>query len=613
LSDVNKTQQPLLAVENLSVHFGAGLVVDTLSFSLDAGKTLAIVGESGSGKSVSALSILGLTPAVGGTVAQGAIHFQRKNGVCNILTLPEAQLRGLRGNDIAMIFQEPMTSLNPLFTVADQIGEVLTLHQGVSKREALEQTVQLLQKVRLPDARTIAGSYPHQLSGGMRQRVMIAMALACRPSLLIADEPTTALDVTVQAQILALIRDLQQETGMGLLFITHDMGVVAEMADDVVVMLRGKKVEEGDVRTMFAAPRHPYTQKLLAAVPRLGSMRGKSAPELLPLPDDDAPSADAPLPRAGEGVTTQALLEVKDLSVRFDIKGGLLGRTVGRVHAVENVNLAIYPGETLALVGESGSGKSTIGRTIQQLQAATGGDIVFRQQSCKAMSGREKHQFLRHVQYVFQDPFASLDPRKTIGFSIAEPIRTHGVLSDRAAIEARVDALLARVGLSPEVKTRYPHQFSGGQRQRVCIARALALQPQLIIADEALSALDVSVQAQIVNLLMSLQREENLSFLFISHDMAVVERMSHRVAVLYHGQIVELGARAQIFENPQHPYTRRLLAAVPVADPTLARKNTLLESTEPTSRMRSKNHAPTPLVYREVAPGHWVGEATTPM
>jgi len=620
------------------VHFGAGLVVDALDFSLDAGKTLAIVGESGSGKSVSALSILGLTPAVGGTVAQGAIHFQRKSGACNILTLPETQLRDLRGNDIAMIFQEPMTSLNPLFTIADQIGEVLTLHQGASNREALEQTVQLLQKVRLPDARTIAASYPHQLSGGMRQRVMIAMALACRPSLLIADEPTTALDVTVQAQILALIRDLQQETGMGLLFITHDMGVVAEMADDVVVMLRGKKVEEGDVRTIFAAPRHVYTQKLLAAVPRLGSMRGKSAPEPLPLPEEDVPSADAPSPAlrapspasgrgdlppsptrgrgaGGEGAapTTQPLLEIKDLSVRFDIKGGLLGRTVGRVHAVEKVNLAIYPGETLALVGESGSGKSTIGRTIQQLQAATGGDIVFRQQSCKAMSGREKHQFLRHVQYVFQDPFASLDPRKTIGFSIAEPIRTHGVLSDRAAIEARVDALLTRVGLSPEVKTRYPHQFSGGQRQRVCIARALALQPQLIIADEALSALDVSVQAQIVNLLMSLQREENLSFLFISHDMAVVERMSHRVAVLYHGQIVELGARAQIFENPQHPYTRRLLAAVPVADPAQARKNTLLESIEPTSRMRSKNHAPAPLVYREVAPGHWVGEAASPM
>jgi len=615
----NETRHPLLSVEGLSVHFGAGLVVDTLDFTLDAGKTLAIVGESGSGKSVSALSILGLTPAVGGTVAQGAIHFQRNSGVCNILTLPEAQLRALRGNDIAMIFQEPMTSLNPLFTIADQIGEVLTLHQGLSQREALEQTVALLQKVRLPDARTIAGSYPHQLSGGMRQRVMIAMALACRPSLLIADEPTTALDVTVQAQILALIRDLQQETGMGLLFITHDMGVVAEMADDVVVMLRGKKVEEGNVRDIFAAPRHVYTQKLLAAVPRLGSMRGKSAPEPLPLPGEDvalddaacssaAPGTGDPAGTPEGGTPTQALLEVKDLSVRFDIKGGLWGRTVGRVHAVEKVNLAIYPGETLALVGESGSGKSTIGRTIQQLQAATGGDIWFRGQACKAMSARARHQFLRHVQYVFQDPFAALDPRKTIGFSIAEPIRTHGVLREQAAIEARVEALLTRVGLSPEVKTRYPHQFSGGQRQRVCIARALALKPQLIIADEALSALDVSVQAQIVNLLMGLQREENLSFLFISHDMAVVERMSHRVAVLYHGQIVELGARAQIFENPQHPYTRRLLAAVPVADPSQAKKNTRLEALEPASRMRSKNHAPAPLIYREIAPGHWVGE-----
>jgi len=610
LSDARGTDQALLAVEGLRVHFGAAPVVDDLSFTLNAGRTLAIVGESGSGKSVSALSILGLTPAVGGTVAQGKIHFHHKAGTCDILTLPEQALRHLRGNDVAMIFQEPMTSLNPLFTVADQIGEVLTLHQKLTRSDALDETIRLLEKVRLPDAKTIARSYPHQLSGGMRQRVMIAMALACRPSLLIADEPTTALDVTVQAQILTLIRDLQQETGMGLLFITHDMGVVAEMADEVVVMLRGKKVEQGRLQEVFAHPRHDYTRQLLAAVPKLGSMRGKTAPRPLPLPDH-AQGVDGDWEIPAPDVNQAALLELDRVSVRFDVKGGLLGRTVGRVHAVENVSFSIYPGETLALVGESGSGKSTIGRAIQQLQSISDGDIRFRQQSCKSMSARERHQFLRHVQYVFQDPFASLDPRRTVGFSIAEPIRTHQVLHAAADIDARVDALLTRVGLSPEVKRRYPHQFSGGQRQRICIARALALNPQLIIADEALSALDVSVQAQIVNLLMQLQREEHLSFLFISHDMAVVERISHRVAVLYHGQVVELGTRAQIFENPQHPYTRRLLDAVPVADPAQARRKTVLDATEPVRRVRDKGNAPAPLQYREIAPGHWVGESAS--
>jgi len=598
------TEHPLLTVRGLGVHFGAAPVVDGLDFTLTAGRTLAIVGESGSGKSVSALSILGLTRAVGGTVAQGSIHFNNKESVRDVLTLPEPQLRKIRGNEIAMIFQEPMTSLNPLFTVADQIGEVLSLHQGLNRRNALEQTIGLLEKVRLPDAKQIAGCYPHQLSGGMRQRVMIAMALACRPLLLIADEPTTALDVTVQAQILYLIRTLQQETGMGLLFITHDMGVVAEMADDVVVMLRGKKVEEGSVQEIFARPQHAYTRQLLAAVPRLGSMRGTTAPQAMPLPE--SPEGTYPEhPQPG----SEPLLEVDQLTVRFDIKGGLLGRTVGRVHAVENVSFSIYPGETLALVGESGSGKSTIGRTIQQLQAMTQGDIRFRQHSCKRMSARERHEFLRHVQYVFQDPFASLDPRQTVGFSIAEPIRTHATLTHNKDIEARVETLLTRVGLPVDAKHRYPHQFSGGQRQRICIARALALNPQLIIADEALSALDVSVQAQIVNLLMDLQREENLSFLFISHDMAVVERISHRVAVLYLGQIVELGSRAQIFENPSHPYTRRLLQAVPVADPIQARREKKpFEALEPPSRVRRAGDAPAPVAYREIASGHWVAQ-----
>lgn len=601
--------QPLLKVEDLSVRFGATEAVKHLSFNVEKGRTLAVVGESGSGKSVSALSILGLIEAAGGVIDSGAIHFQSSDGDKNIVALSQKAMRRIRGKEIAMIFQEPMTSLNPVYTIGNQICEVLMLHEGMGHQQSMVEAKRLLERVRLPDAAAMLGRYPHQLSGGMRQRIMITMALACRPSLLIADEPTTALDVTIQAQILKLIRELQKETGMGLLFITHDMGVVAEMADDVVVMLRGDKVEEGPVEQIFASPREDYTKALLSAVPHLGSMKGRSRPcrmPILTIGEDGITHPEEEHTVDTARYDSPPLLSVKDLSVRFDMHGGLFSRVVGGVHAVNRVSFDIYPGETLALVGESGSGKSTIGRAIQQLQAITGGDISFDGDSYNRMTRQQKQQLRSRVQYIFQDPFASLDPRKTIGFSIAEPLRTHSIYTDQNLIRDRVVSLLERVGLTAESATRYPHQFSGGQRQRICIARALSVMPELIIADEALSALDVSVQAQIINLMMDLQESENLAFLFISHDMAVVERMSHRVAVLYKGQIVEFGKRQQIFENPQHPYTKRLLDAVPIADP-LRHKVAIDDNDLPASRILPKGAEPEKLIYHEVAPGHIIG------
>jgi glutathione transport system ATP-binding protein len=465
--------------------------------------------------------------------------------------------------------------------------------------------------VRLPDAGELLTRYPHQLSGGMRQRVMIAMALACRPRLLIADEPTTALDVTIQAQILTILRDLQKELGTAVIFITHDMGVVAEMADDVVVMWKGKAVENGPVLDVFDKPANAYTRTLLSAVPKLGSMTGEDFPKRLPLTvlENGVPKLSG-FERIQDTARYDAapLLSVKDLSVRFDIKKGLLGRVTHRVHAVEKVSFDIHPGETLALVGESGSGKSTIGRTIQQLQKATAGNISFGGKSLSAMGMAERQKLRQDVQYIFQDPFASLDPRRTIGFSIAEPIRTHGLMDSRKEIDRAVDELLERVGLTSAHAQRYPHEFSGGQRQRVCIARALASKPKLIIADEALSALDVSIQAQVINLFMDLQEERGLAYLFISHDMAVVEKMSHRVAVLYLGQIMEFGNRRQIFETPSHAYTQRLLSAVPVADPRHKRQHLMLEGEIP-SPVRAVGNEPAHFSTDEIAPGHYVARS----
>ena len=599
---------PLLSVEDLSVAFGGQRVIDDLSFRVDPGRTLAIVGESGSGKSVTSLSVMRLADMVGAQYPTGRILFQGSQGPRDLLTATQKEMRAIRGKEIAMIFQEPMTSLNPVFTIGDQIGETLILHEGMGKAAAAEEGRRLLDMVRLPDAAQILKRYPHQLSGGMRQRVMIAMALACRPRLLIADEPTTALDVTIQAQILTIMRDLQAELGMAMMFITHDMGVVAEMADDVVVMWKGRKVEEGRAADLFATPRQPYTRALLAAVPRLGAMAGQDHPRRLPLTVLD-----------GDHVTTVGearvqdtadygaapLLSVRDLSVRFKSRTNWLGRATHQVHAVTQVSFDIHPGETLALVGESGSGKSTIGRTIQQLQEATSGRISFRGRPLSEMGAADRNRLRRDVQYIFQDPFASLDPRKTVGFSIAEPIRTHGLLDGEREIRKRVDGLLERVGLAPAHAARYPHEFSGGQRQRVCIARALASDPKLIIADEALSALDVSIQAQVINLFMDLQAERGLAYLFISHDMAVVEKMSHRVAVLFLGQIMEMGSRRQIFESPAHDYTRRLLSAVPVADPSRRSRRALLDGEIP-SPVRAVGDDPAVLPLEEVQPGHFV-------
>ncbi|MGN6456566.1 MAG: ABC transporter ATP-binding protein, partial [Achromobacter mucicolens] len=563
------------------------------------------------GKSVTSMAIMRLTDYSGGRISTGQILFRGSDDrEVDLTQASDEQMRAIRGNDIAMIFQEPMTSLNPVFTIGDQIVEAIMLHQQLSRSAARQSARKLLEKVRLPDAEQLLDRYPHQLSGGMRQRVMIAMALSCQPRLLIADEPTTALDVTIQAQILNTIRELQRDLGTAVIFITHDMGVVAERADDVVVMLRGKKVEQGTVQEIFNAPKHPYTRALLAAVPRLGSLTGRD----LPLRTPQTVLEGDTLREVGEtreqdtARYDEPVLRVDKLTTRFDVGHNLFGRVTHRVHAVEQVSFDVYPGETLALVGESGSGKSTIGKTLQQLVAPTSGAVRYNGQDIFSMDSAGRQRLRQEIQYIFQDPYASLDPRKTVAFSIAEPIRTHGLLSGEDAIARRVGELLEQVGLKPEHATRYPHEFSGGQRQRVCIARALASNPKLIIADESVSALDVSIQAQILNLLMDLQKDRGLSYLFITHDMAVVEKVSHRVAVLYLGQIVELGTRRQIFESPQHAYTRKLLAAVPVAEPGRHIDTSLIEGEIP-SPVRRVGDEPAIVPLFEFAPGHQVARA----
>jgi len=603
----------VVQVDGLTVQFdtpeGTVQAVRDLSFHVDRGETLAIVGESGSGKSVTSLALMRLVEYGGGRIVSGDMRLRRRDGsVLDLRQTNERTLQGVRGADMAMIFQEPMTSLNPSFTAGDQIAESLRLHQGMDAGAARAETLRMLERVRIPEARAMLNRYPHQLSGGMRQRVMIAMALSCRPQLLIADEPTTALDVTIQAQILQLIRQLQQDMDMGVIFITHDMGVVAEVADRVLVMLRGDKVEQGTTRRLFAEPDHAYTRALLTAVPRLGAMRGYDEPApfaLLNVEGSTQATNVTPITtpstvrRDGEPV-----LRVRDLVTRFDMPGGILGRVKKRVHAVEQVSFDLYPGETLSLVGESGCGKTTTGRSLLQLVHSQGGRIEFEGRDIGEPGGAAMQSLRRHIQFIFQDPFASLDPRKTVGDSIKEPLLIHKTARGQAARE-RVTWLLSKVGLSPDMAERYPHEFSGGQRQRISIARALALNPKVVIADESVSALDVSVQAQIVNLLLDLQREFGVALLFISHDMAVVERISHRVAVMYLGQIVEIGPRRAIFENPQHPYTRKLMDAVPVADPAQRRERALLIDEIP-SPVRKVGDEPLVAPLVQVGDGHYV-------
>jgi peptide/nickel transport system ATP-binding protein len=596
---------PVLSISNLTTSFVRDTqwipVVRNVSFDVAARETVAIVGESGSGKSVTALSIMRLIPQESGRI-QGSIKLAGRD----LLTLPETAMHDVRGNEIAMIFQEPMTSLNPVLTIGFQIAESLIYHRGLSRGEAKAEAIRLLEKVRIPAAKSRFDEYPHRFSGGMRQRAMIAMALACKPKLLIADEPTTALDVTIQAQILELLKVLQEEEGMSILFITHDMGVVAEIADRTVVMYDGEAVETGRTTQIFAAPTHPYTRALLSAVPRLGSMGGRARPMRFPIVDKVTGASDEPTETpdtvaAGE----RPLLEVANLTTRFAIRSGLFGRVSGRVHAVENISFSLHAGETLALVGESGCGKSTTGRSILRLIEPDSGSVLVDGRNILDMDARFLRETRKRVQIVFQDPFASLNPRMSVGSAIAGPLYAHGLASSSQARD-RVADLLVRVGLTADMASRFPHEFSGGQRQRICIARALALGPKLIVADEAVSALDVSIKAQVVNLMLDLQASMGLAYLFISHDIAVVERMSHRVAVMYLGEIVEIGPRAAVFGNPQHPYTQKLMAAVPIPDPTRRAEKRGVSNDEIKSPVRAPDYQPPARQYREVTPGHVV-------
>jgi len=598
----------VLAVHHLNIAFQEERqfipAVQNLSFSLNRGETLAIVGESGSGKSVTALALMRLLEQTGGQVTSDKMLLRRRNRqVIDLNELSASQMQGVRGADIAMIFQEPMTSLNPVFPVGEQIAESIRLHQGLSGDEALLEAKRMLERVRIPEAQAILSRYPHQLSGGMRQRVMIAMALSCRPAVLIADEPTTALDVTIQAQILQLIKVLQQEMEMGVIFITHDMGVVADIADRVLVMHQGNAVETGSVEQIFHTPVHPYTQALLAAVPRLGAMNGSDLPRCFPLISPGEPGTQET--EQDTVVPGKPILEVRGLVTRFPLRSGLFNRVKREVHAVENVSFDLWPGETLALVGESGCGKSTTGRALLRLVESQEGSITFNGERIDTLPSGKLQAVRRDIQFIFQDPYASLDPRHTVGYSIMEPLRVHNLLDGDAA-QRRVAWLLERVGLKPEHAWRYPHEFSGGQRQRICIARALALNPKVVIADESVSALDVSIRAQIINLLLDLQRDMGIAFLFISHDMAVVERISHRVAVMYMGQIVEIGPRRAVFENPQHPYTRKLMAAVPVADPEHRHAQRVLLQDEMPGNIRKRGERMERVTLREVGPGHFV-------
>src|SRR6056297_3563097 len=592
-------------IENLRVEFqtksGTVVGVEDVSFEINPGETVCVVGESGSGKSVSSLSLMRLIEYGGGDIAGGQLIFDRKDaGRIDLTQTDQDLMRTIRGNEIGMIFQEPMTALNPVFTVGKQLTEGLRLHKGMSRAQAEARALDLMKQVRIPEPERRLKQHPHELSGGMRQRVVIAIALACEPKLLIADEPTTALDVTIQAEILALIDRLKRETGTAVLFITHDMAVVAQMADRVVVMYRGNKVEEGTVEEIFENPKHDYTKSLLAAVPKLGEMTGKDAPEPMRLMGVEL-KVEGPI----EIKAPVTLLDVKHLTTRFAVKGGFFRRTVANVHAVEDVSFSIMTGETLSLVGESGCGKSTCGRSILRLVEPLSGEVWIEGRDMIKLSQDELRKARRDMQMVFQDPFASLNPQMQLVDQVAEPIRNFN-LAQGSEINDRVAELFDRVELPRSFMRRYPHELSGGQRQRIAIARALALRPKLIIADEAVSALDVSVQAQVLNLMLELQHELGISILCISHDMAVVERVSHHVGVMYLGRIVELGTRRQIFEDPRHEYTRALMKAVPIADPRKRKSEKDLNFKPIPSPIFPVGHEPGPSVYQEVAPGHLV-------
>jgi len=595
--------EPLVKVENLQVEFqtkgGMVLGVEDLSFHINPGETVCVVGESGSGKSVSSLSLMRLVEFGGGKISNGSILFNKGERLTDLSAEDQRVMRSIRGNEIGMVFQEPMTALNPVFTIERQLTEGLRLHKGLTKKEALKEAISLLKKVRIPEPERRMKQYPHELSGGMRQRVVIAMALACEPRLLIADEPTTALDVTIQAEILALLNRLKEETGAAIMFITHDMAVVAQIADRVVVMYRGKKVEEGTVFEIFENPKENYTKTLLASVPKLGEMNDKKYPEPMPLVGVEGQKIQ-PIPG-----TEEKLLEVSNLVTRFPVKGGILRRTVANVHAVEDVSFTINKGQTFSLVGESGCGKSTVGRSILRLEDARSGSILINQTNILNLDNREMQKARVDMQMVFQDPFGSLNPVMQLFDQVAEPMLNYKTLG-KSDLKKRVDMLFDRVELPKSFLRRYPHELSGGQRQRVAIARALALNPKLVILDEAVSALDVSVQASVLNLLLELQADLNLSYLFISHDMAVVERVSHYVGVMYLGRIVEYGKRSRVFKNPQHAYTKALLKAVPIADPRKRKDESDLNFKPISSPIHEVGYKASPSEYKMVEEGHYM-------
>ncbi|MGC6428535.1 MAG: ABC transporter ATP-binding protein [Flavobacteriales bacterium] len=576
----------LLEFKNLVTEFETeGKVlkaVNDVSFTLNKGETIGIVGESGSGKSVTSLSSMRLIPNPPGRISNGQIIFHKNDGSkVDLVQLDEKEMRSFRGNELAMIFQEPMTSLNPVFTCGDQVMEAIMLHQKISTSEAKDLTIKLFEEVQLPDPERIFSTYPHQISGGQKQRVMIAMAMSCKPSVMIADEPTTALDVTVQKTILELMQNLQKEHDMGILFITHDLGVIAELADKVVVMYKGNIVEQGTVWDIFNNPKHPYTKGLLACRPPLDK-RYTFLPTVSDFMQVDKKgniiendisveefTKDLVVPE-GERLkkiekiySQKPLLQIKNLKTYFPIRNGFFGGITDYVKAVDDITFDVFPGETLGLVGESGCGKTTTGRTILRLNEPTSGQMIYKGRDISEFDEKELREFRKEVQIIFQDPYSSLNPRMTIGNAIMEPMQVHNILENDEQRKKRVEELLEKVSLSAEHFNRYPHEFSGGQRQRIGIARALAVNPKFIICDESVSALDVSVQAQVLNLLNELKEEFGLTYIFISHDLSVVKYMSDKMVVMQGGKIEEMGESDQIYKNPQTAYTKRLIDAIP--------------------------------------------------
>ena len=596
---VSTQDKLLLDIQEIEAEFstptGVNKAVDKVSLNLKKGETLAIVGESGSGKSVTAMSILKLIPEPPGKIKGGSINFNGKL----LNNCSDKEMRSIRGNDISIIFQEPMTALNPVLTVGSQITETVMRHQNISLKSAQKRALDMLELVKVPEPMRRANQYPHQLSGGMRQRIMIAIALACDPQILIADEPTTALDVTIQAEILSLLNSLKKKTDCSIIFITHDMAVVSQIADRVVVMFEGKKVEEGTVFDILEKPKHPYTKALLSAVPKLGDMKNKPYPEAIPVAGTNSKKIK---PLKG---LKEKLLDVKNLTTIFPISTGILGKVVANVRAVEDVSFSINKGQTFSLVGESGCGKSTVGRSILRLEKPTNGKVLLEKKDYLQFNKKELKKHRSNMQMVFQDPFASLNPRQKAGSIVDEMLKVHGY-KDRDERYEIVSELFLRVGLNSQHMSNYPHEFSGGQRQRVAIARALALNPKLVILDEAVSALDVSVQASVLNLLMELQSEYQLSYLFVSHDMAVVERVSHYIGVMYLGRIVEIGSRQTILNNPCHPYTKALLSAVPSTDPRKRKMDSEMRFRKIVSPIHPVDYEPPASEYKRLSEEHFV-------